>query len=147
MGCGDIAERHVADLYNPIILREDKKIHFEIQEITKNKLFGFDTLDIPGHAPDHVAFYHKECKWLFAGDLLIENLPSNAFIEPDVDGNRTKSLLQQRHSLEKCLALDVELVFSGHGNMIGIPANLIKERIKEIDVKAGKYINMIKSGS
>ncbi|TWE05039.1 hypothetical protein FB550_103214 [Neobacillus bataviensis] len=111
MGCGDIGERQVVDLYNPIILREDKKIHYEIQGITKNKLCGFDTLDIPGHAPYQIAFYHKECKWLFVGDLLIENLPSNAFIEPDVDGNRTKSLLQQRQSLEKCLALDVELVF------------------------------------
>jgi len=42
--------------------------------------------------------------------------------------------------------MDVELVFSGHGNMIENPADLLKERIKGIDVKAGKYINMIKSG-
>ncbi|MCM3726485.1 MBL fold metallo-hydrolase [Neobacillus cucumis] len=146
MGCGDMGERQVANLYNPISLHEDEKIHCEIQQITDNKLFGFDILDIPGHSPDQIAFYHKECKWLFAGDLLIENLPSNAFIEPDVDGNRTKSLLQQRQSLEKCLSMDVELVFSGHGNMIENPVDLLKERIKEIDVKAGIYINMIKSG-
>ncbi|WP_176541235.1 MULTISPECIES: hypothetical protein [unclassified Bacillus (in: firmicutes)] len=42
--------------------------------------------------------------------------------------------------------MDVELVFSGHGNMIENPVDLLKKRIKEIDVKAGKYINMIKSG-
>ena len=115
MGCGEIGDKQVVDLRNPIILSENKKIDCEIQEITNNQLFGFDILEIPGHAPDQVAFYDKECKWLFAGDLLIENIPSNAFVEPDYDGIRTKSLLQQKQSLEKCLSLDVELVFSGHG--------------------------------
>ncbi|MDM5283791.1 hypothetical protein [Peribacillus frigoritolerans] len=88
----------------------------------------------------------KECKWLFAGDLLIENIPSNAFIEPDYDGIRTKSLVQQMQSLEKCSALNVELIFSGHGMTIENPVDLLKERIKEIDEKANKYISIIKSG-
>ncbi len=146
MGCGEIGEKQVADLHNPIILSEDNKIHCEIKEITINKLLGFDILEIPGHAPDQVAFYDKECKWLFAGDLLIENFPSNAFIEPDYDGIRTKSLLQQKQSLEECLSLNVELVFPGHGMIIENPVDLLKERIKEIDEKATKYINIIKSG-
>lgn len=146
MGCGEIGDKQVVNLRNPIILGENKKIDCEIQEITNNQLFGFDILEIPGHAPDQVAFYNKECKWLLAGDLLIENIPSNAFIEPDYDGIRTKSLVQQKQSLEKCLALNVELVFSGHGNIIEKPVDLLKERIKEIDEKANKYINMIKSG-
>src|SRR6476620_4392895 len=111
-------------LHNPIILSEDKKIHCEIHGITSNQLCGFDILEIPGHAPDQVAFYNKECKWLFAGDLLIKNISSNAFIEPDYDGIRTKSLIQQKQSLEKCLSLNVELVFSGHGMIIENPVDL-----------------------
>ncbi|MFE0504970.1 MBL fold metallo-hydrolase [Peribacillus butanolivorans] len=146
MGCGEIGDKQVVNLRNPIILGEDKKIHCEIQEITNNQLFGFNILEIPGHAPDQVAFYGKECKWLFAGDLLIENIPSNAFIEPDYDGIRTKSLVQQKQSLEKCSSLNVELVFSGHGMIIENPVDLLKERIKEIDEKANKYISIIKSG-
>lgn len=146
MGCGEIGEKQVADLRNPIILGENNKIHCEIQELTNNQLFGFDILEIPGHAPDQVAFYNKECKWLFSGDLLIENIPSNAFIEPDYDGIRTKSLVQQKQSLEKCLTINVELVFSGHGMIIENPVDLVKERIKDIDEKAIKYLNIIKSG-
>ncbi|MFJ5716029.1 MBL fold metallo-hydrolase [Neobacillus sp. NPDC093127] len=146
MGCGEIGEKQVADYRNPIILNEDKKIHCEIQGITNNQLLGFDIFEIPGHAPDQVAFYNKECKWLFAGDLLIEQISSKAMIEPNYDGIRTKSLVQQKQSLEKCLLLNAELVFSGHGMIIEKPVDLLKKRIKEIDEKASKYINMIKSG-
>ena len=103
-------------------------------------------MEIPGHAPDQVAFYQKECKWLFAGDLLIEHMTSNAFIEPNYDGTRIKSLVQQKLSLEKCLSLNVELVFSGHGMIIDNPVDLINERLKEIDEKANQYQNMIISG-
>ncbi|WP_066254502.1 MBL fold metallo-hydrolase [Neobacillus drentensis] len=146
MGCGEIGEKQVADLHNPIILGENKKIDSEIQVIANNQLLGFDILDIPGHAPDQVAFYHKECKWLFAGDLLIGNIPSIAFIEPDYDGTRNKSVVQQKKSLEKCLLLDVDHVFPGHGMIIENPHDLLKERIIEIDEKANKYINIIKTG-
>ncbi|EKN66625.1 metallo-beta-lactamase superfamily protein [Neobacillus bataviensis LMG 21833] len=146
MGCGENGEKHVTDLRNPIILDEDKKIHCEIQDMNDHPFWGFDLLEIPGHSPDQVAFYNKECKWLFSGDLVIENIPSNAFVEPDFNGVRTKSLVQQKLSLEKCLSLNVELIFSGHGNIIENPADLLKERIKEIDEKANKYQNTIKSG-
>ncbi|MFJ7727359.1 MBL fold metallo-hydrolase [Neobacillus sp. NPDC097160] len=145
MGCGEIGEKQVANFNNPIILGKDKKIHCEIQEMTDNQL-GIDILEIPGHAPDQVAFYNKASRWLFAGDLLIEHMTSSAFIEPDVGGTRTKSLMQQKQSLEKCLSLNAELVFSGHGRIIENPVDLFKERIKEIDEKANKYINIIKSG-
>ncbi|WP_242486775.1 MBL fold metallo-hydrolase [Peribacillus sp. TH16] len=59
MGCGEIGDKQVVNLRNPIILGEDKKIHCEIQEITNNQLFGFDILEIPGHAPDQVSFSEK----------------------------------------------------------------------------------------
>jgi glyoxylase-like metal-dependent hydrolase (beta-lactamase superfamily II) len=146
MGCGDMGENQVASLHNPIVLREDKKTHSNIQEITNVNLLGFEILDIPGHAPDQISFYHKGNKWLFAGDILMEHMPCNAFIEPNTDGTRTSSLVQQKQSLEKCLSLDVEYVFSGHGLVIEHPVELIKKRLKEIDEKVNMYINIIKSG-
>jgi glyoxylase-like metal-dependent hydrolase (beta-lactamase superfamily II) len=146
MGCGEFGDKQVANHRNPIILSEIKNIHCEIEEITNNGILGFDIVEIPGHAPDQVAFYSDECKWLFAGDLLFQHVPSSAMVEPNLDGTRTQSLVQQKMSLEKCLSLDVELVLSGHGNLIENPADLINERIKEIDEKASIYINFIKSG-
>ena len=80
------------------------------REIVTNQLFGFDCIEIPGHTPDQVTFYHQVSKGLFVGDLLIEHMSSNAFVEPDSNGNRPKTLVQQKLSLEKCLTLSVETV-------------------------------------
>jgi glyoxylase-like metal-dependent hydrolase (beta-lactamase superfamily II) len=146
MGCGEMGQQQVANLQNPINLGEKNRIHCEILEFTDNLHFGFEIFEIPGHAPDQVAFYHKESKWLFAGDLLIDTISSNAYIEPNNDGSRTKSLIQQKQSLENCLSLNAELVFPGHGMIIKNPSDLINKRLKELDEKASKYINMIKSG-
>jgi glyoxylase-like metal-dependent hydrolase (beta-lactamase superfamily II) len=104
MGCGEIGEQQVANLRNPIILGEKNKLHSEIKEFSNHQLYGFNIFKIPGHAPDQVAFYHKKSKWLFAGDLLIENHSSNAYIEPNYDGSRTNSVIQQKQSLENCLS-------------------------------------------
>jgi glyoxylase-like metal-dependent hydrolase (beta-lactamase superfamily II) len=146
MGCGEMGEKQVANLKNPIILGEKNRIHCEILEFTDNQIFGFELFEIPGHAPDQVAFYHKDSKWLFAGDILIDSISSNAYIEPNYDGSRTNSVIQQKQSLEKCLSLDAELVYSGHSMIIKTPNDLIEKRIKELDEKASKYINIIKSG-
>ncbi|MBM4764893.1 MBL fold metallo-hydrolase [Bacillus sp. B15-48] len=145
MGCGEIGERQVASTHNPINLNEDKKTNGEIREMATGPFLGFSLLEIPGHAPDQVGFYQKECKWVFSGDLLIEHMPSNAFIEPDYEGIRTNSVIQQKQSLEKCLSLDVDYVFPGHGIIIENPRDLIKIRLKEIDEKADKYLRIIKS--
>jgi hypothetical protein len=75
-----------------------------------------------------------------------EHLTSNAFIEPNCNATRTKSLIQQKQSLEKCLSLNIEFVFSGHGMIIDKSIDLINERLKEIDEKANKYLNMIIPG-
>ncbi|MGN7299673.1 MBL fold metallo-hydrolase [Fredinandcohnia aciditolerans] len=146
MGCGQVGEKQVIDINNPIILNDDNRIDCEIQEISSDHLLGFTILEIPGHAPDLIGFYNKQNKWLFAGDLLIENMSSNAFIEPDYNGNRIKSLLQLKHSLEKCLQLQVDFVFPGHGPIIRRPTDLINKRLKRIDDNANKYIHIIKSG-
>ncbi len=146
MGCGEIGEKQVIELHNSIILNDNKRIDCEIQEISSDQLLDFNILEIPGHAPDLIAFYHKKYKWLFAGDLLIENISSNAFIEPDYNGKRIKSLIQLKNSLEKCLQLHVEYVFPGHGTIIGKPIDLVNKRLKRIDENANIYLNIIKSG-
>ncbi|MFD1781588.1 MBL fold metallo-hydrolase [Fredinandcohnia salidurans] len=146
MGCGVFGEKQVIDLHNPIILKDDHRIDCEIQEISSDHLLSFTILDIPGHAPDLIGFYNNKNKWLFSGDLLIENISSHAFIEPDYNGNRIKSLIQLKHSLEKCLQLQVDFVFPGHGPIIRKPTDLINKRLKRIDDNANKYINIIRSG-
>ena len=146
MDCGEIGEKQVEYFYKKAVQAKDERIHWDFREITTNQLFGFDCIEIPGHAPDQVAFYHQASKGLFVGDLLIEHMSINAFVEPDSNGNRPKTLVQQKLSLEKCLALSVETVYSGHGRIIEDPVPLFKKRIKEIDEKADSFMEIIRTG-
>lgn len=146
MGCKEMGERQAHFLYHSAIQEKNKKSHWEFREITDHQLLGFEIIEIPGHAPDQVAFYNKECKWLIAGDLIMEHISSNAFIEPDSYGNRPKTILQHKNSLEKCLSLLPKAIFSGHGTIINNSAPLFKKRLTEIDDKANQYMTIIKSG-
>ena len=63
----------------------------------------------------------REQQILFGGDLLIEHISSNALVEPDQQGNRLLTLIEHKHSLEKCLKLPLSRVYAGHGQVIDSP--------------------------
>lgn len=146
MGCGDRGERQVSYLQNAIIQNDDHRIQCEIKELSKGQFHDFEVLETPGHSPDQVAFFIRDKKWLFAGDLLINHISSNALVEPDHQGKRMKTVIQHKHSLNKCLTLNSELVFSSHGVLIEKSNDLIQKRIKGIDEKSQIFLNYIKSG-
>ena len=62
MDCGEIGEKQVEYFYKKVVQAKDERIHWDFREITTNQLFGFDCIEIPGHAPDQVAFYHQASK-------------------------------------------------------------------------------------
>ncbi|MFC2947598.1 MBL fold metallo-hydrolase [Virgibacillus sediminis] len=146
MGCGEIGSRQADYLYHTAIQGKDEKSHWEFREIDTNPLLGFDIIKIPGHSPDQIAFYHQNSRILFAGDLVIEHMASNAFVEPDTFGKRPKTLVQHKESLEKCVALSPRTIFSGHGKIIEDPIPLLKQRIKEIEEKAIEFLAIVQSG-
>ena len=73
--------------------------------IETNK-YRFELIPIPGHAPDMVALFEPNKKWLFSSDLYI-----NSFIGYMLD---TESIATQINSLKKVLALDFEVMFCSH---------------------------------
>lgn len=146
MGCGEDGEKHVAYLRKAVQRNEHNAIQADVIKITDDQLFNFQVVEVPGHAPDQVAFYDKKNNWLFGGDLLLEHISSNALVEPDAFGKRIPTLIQHIESLNKCLALHVNLVFPGHGTMIDQPNSLILKRLKRIEAKAERLIQLIESG-
>lgn len=70
-------------------------------------------LHAPGHSPGHLAFYWPERRALFAGDAIV-TWPTEAAGWPNFTLNAT----QQRASLRRLAALDVDLVGVGHGEPI-----------------------------
>jgi len=122
------------------------KIQSEIITLPEHSILDFEIIEIPGHAHDQVAFYHRESKWLLAGDLLMEHLSPLAFVEPDFNGNRMKTLVQHIESLQKCLPLQTTSVFSGHGGIIKDSDSLIEKRLNRIEEKANQFLSLIAVG-
>ncbi|WP_375794190.1 MBL fold metallo-hydrolase [Peribacillus frigoritolerans] len=147
MGCGESGTRQIERLLKGIQDREKYTVHADIIPLSKtDRISGLQVIETPGHAPDHLAFYQAEKKWLFGGDHLIGHISSNAIIEPDLEGKRLLTLKEYIHSLETCQKLDVETVFAGHGRQIFNPKDLITMRINKIHQKSDQIMGLIKRG-
>lgn len=135
MGCGDEGKEQVAYLREAMEKNKHQAIEADLFPV-KMSHFGFQTIHTPGHAPDHIALYHDVTKELFAGDLLIKHISSNALIEPDQNGRRIQTLLQHIQSMEKIKKLPVTCTYSGHGEQIVDTKQLIDRRFHGIERKA-----------
>jgi len=73
-------------------------------------LDDFEVITTPGHTDGHVSFFYEPAKALFAGDALAIVDGRIRFmarpVTPDIDAARA--------SLEKCLALDPQIICPGH---------------------------------
>jgi glyoxylase-like metal-dependent hydrolase (beta-lactamase superfamily II) len=147
MGCAENGTRQIDYLKKALIDNQHQALQADIIPINSDQLFHFSIIEIPGHAQDQIGLYVQEKNWLFAGDLLIEHLASNALVEPDWAGNRIHTLVQHLNSLNKCLTLNPDLVFSGHGVLIESPNSLIKKRIDRIEAKSKRIFQLIQAGT
>lgn len=68
-----------------------------------------EIIDVPGHSPGHVAFYHRNTGTLFSGDVLFKQ----SIGRTDLPGGDMDTLL---HSIEQKLLIlpDETTVYSGH---------------------------------
>lgn len=146
MGCHENGQDQIAYLRTALENNKHQAIQAEIIGITSPSLLNFDIMEVPGHSPDQIAFFDQKRNWLFAGDLLLEHISSNALVEPDSYGNRLPTLIQHMASLNKCLSHDLKLVFPGHGVLIEDPKPLIIARLERVEAKGERLIQLIKSG-
>lgn len=80
----------------------------------------FQILFLPGHAPGHVGFYHKESKSLFGGDVLFDG----SIGRTDLPGGDMNTLISSIQIKVFALPDDV-IVYPGHGD----PTSVGKEKI------------------
>lgn len=94
------------DHFNEVLasgyLSEDKSVKFGNQ--------SFDVLFLPGHAPGHVGFYHREKKVLIGGDVLF----NRSIGRTDLPGGDYDTLIESIHKKIFTLPDDV-VVYPGHG--------------------------------
>lgn len=104
--------------------------------------YSFRIISVPGHSPGHVAFL-EESGFAFGGDVLIENISSNAVIAFDEKtGERRDSLGELRDSMEQ-LGKMASLVFPGHENIITEPAAVAAKHMKMQEKRLEKIIQKL----
>ncbi|MDQ0245517.1 glyoxylase-like metal-dependent hydrolase (beta-lactamase superfamily II) [Bacillus fengqiuensis] len=147
MGCGASGEQQIEKLKAAVKRNEKDKIKADIISLAESDtIAGLQAIETPGHSPDHLVFLDTERKQLFGGDHLIGHISSNAIVEPDQEGNRILTLVEYIRSLEKCSGLNIETIYSGHGNFIHNHRELIHHRLEKIHQKSERLLGLIDSG-
>lgn len=144
MGCGTEADALLERLKTSIDRNASKSILGDMHTVREGDvLFGFTVTEVPGHAPDHIALFHEESGIMFVGDHIIQHSPSNALVEIGEDGKRTPSLLMYEQSLKKLFTFPLTTAYSGHGETIIDPHELVQMKLKRIENKSKRMLSLL----
>lgn len=94
----------------------------------------------PGHAPDHLAFWHAATGTLFGGDLAIAGTTVYVPAAPRGD------MIAYIDSLERVLTLDPACIFPGHGPVIDDPASLIRRSLAHRRRRESQIVESLRHG-
>lgn len=81
-------------------------------------------LHTPGHAPDHLCFWHEPSRSVYGGDLVQKR--GTVWIPGTDDGD----VAAYMRSLERILALEPARLYPAHGPVIDDPARLIRNYLE-----------------
>ncbi|MBI2188015.1 MAG: MBL fold metallo-hydrolase [Acidobacteria bacterium] len=95
----------------------------------------------PGHAPDHLCFWHAETRTLFGGDLVIEG--TTVYIPASLQGDLAASLA----SLERVLALVPARILPAHGSAIDDPVRLLREYLEHRREREAQILDALRHGA
>jgi glyoxylase-like metal-dependent hydrolase (beta-lactamase superfamily II) len=94
----------------------------------------------PGHAPDHLCFWHADTRTLFCGDLAVQG--TTVWIPSSLQGDLTAYLA----SLERVLALRPQRMLPAHGPVIDAPEKLLRQYIQHRRQREEQVIEALRSG-
>ena len=97
-------------------------------------------LHTPGHAPDHLTFWHADSRTLFDGDMLVQG---STVVIPASHGG---SLAAYLRSLDRMLRLNPARALAAHGPVIDDPAAVIHKYIEHRAQREGQVIGVLGSG-
>jgi glyoxylase-like metal-dependent hydrolase (beta-lactamase superfamily II) len=97
-------------------------------------------LHTPGHAPDHLTFWHPDSRTLFVGDMLVQG---STVVIPASHGG---SLALYLRSLERMLRLNPARALPAHGPVIDDPAALIHKYVEHRAQREGQVLGAIAAG-
>ncbi|WCB94297.1 hypothetical protein DSM104299_03029 [Baekduia alba] len=105
----------------------------------------------PGHSPSDTVFHDEATGELMAGDHLIKHISSNPLISRPLDGTadpdeRPHALRDYLASLAQTRAMDLAVVYAGHGDVVEDHRTLIDERFAGHERRVRKIAGIVAEG-
>ena len=94
----------------------------------------------PGHAPDHLCFWHKETRTVFGGDLA--QMGATVWL-PSTQGGDAALYIA---SLERVLGLSPARLLPGHGPRIDDPVALLRWYIEHRREREAQIVDALRRG-
>ncbi len=94
----------------------------------------------PGHAPDHLCFWHEESRTLFSGDLAVKG--TTVYIPPNLQGDLADYLA----SLERVRALKPARLLPAHGPVIDDPDAVLTGYLEHRREREEQIVAALRSG-
>jgi glyoxylase-like metal-dependent hydrolase (beta-lactamase superfamily II) len=105
-----------------------------------DRIAGLTVLHTPGHAPDHVAFWHEESGTIFSGDLVV--LGTSVMIH----WSRGGDLRQYLDALERLRALAPRRLLPAHGPAIDDPAAVLAAYLDHRRMRERQVLAALQAG-
>lgn len=99
---------------------------------------GLRVLDVPGHAPDHVAFVLEA--GIVSGDIAL----AEGSVVVDVDEGDMRGYLT---ALRRLLAMDPERLYPGHGPIVAAPRDRLEWLIDHRLDREGRILTAVSEGA
>ncbi|MFC2948243.1 MBL fold metallo-hydrolase [Virgibacillus sediminis] len=102
-------------------------------------------IETKGHAQSHLSFLRDSDRVLVGGDHLLYHISPNPIIEPPQQSKqeRAQPILQYRSSLHKCMELEVQKVYPGHGPVFSNVEEIIKKRLDKQEQRANHVYRLL----
>ncbi len=97
-------------------------------------------LHTPGHAPDHLCFWHQESRSLFGGDLAIKG--TTVYIPAAHHGDLGAYLV----SIERAISLQPVRLFPAHGSVIADPVKVLRRYLEHRREREGQILDLVTRG-
>ncbi|SOB91990.1 glyoxylase-like metal-dependent hydrolase (beta-lactamase superfamily II) [Ureibacillus xyleni] len=146
-GCLHLSANRFERMNQTLRKRNELSILGDIQSVNEGDRIGdCKVIEVPGHSPDSIIFYDESVGWQFAGDLLLENLSTNALIDFDDNLQLLPTVSQYENSLQKSLKLSTSWVFAGHENLFQNHTLEIQKKLQRMQKKETRIIEAVEKG-
>lgn len=99
-----------------------------------------EAIHTPGHAPDHLAFWHERSRTLFAGDLVTRQ---GTVVIP---ASRGGDLAQYLSSIRRVMALAPLSLLPAHGAVIDDPPSVLQRYLRHRARRDAQILSAVRAG-